>query len=589
VLTLVLLQDDDSPLLNLTGRFPAMNDPQDELSPLHRTFLMLINSPCSPLIYAEPCWPASPANPRPATLEAAAAAEGDFDANVVAQLDFDQFDKQDMCQLLRSTGSPPLFHSFLDDDEQKISSDDPGVLKQEAHNQLSSFDDEMTNEVSNRLLDNNAIDKDWTSEKMTPVPEYMFTFNNELSQSSSQSSLTTLPGKESLSSQSVASIQQKIQSLPNLELQHSIDANLANFMSTPADTENFATMCSKFPTNDSLKKYDKVENMATCIPKASDEIHIDEACDDNQSPNFRPQPSRVDDYEYSELYINGKYIDMNQNELGFVSPEVKSWASNHSQAGPSKVHRSYFDLKVKSSPSELKPDGNSTIKPIENDTCSENLKKSFQTSPIAPDKMVDLSFMDFPFEVPKMFRPLAHLEPVDFNKPPQLNNGLISVASVKQPDTNWVPNPPVQNKCPLPALNPFMVNNTVNREVAENESEDDSVNRRDSGLGGSCTQNQNVPVKRDYVKLSIEDWESLLTLLPSNVAKTCQFFKGNTAQEPRFHFGSAYKGLQCEQNPIATEPCNRNWCSSPCHDNQLDKRLDTFYLLNSFISFYRMS
>ena len=49
----------------------------------------------------------------------------------------------------------------------------------------------------------------------------------------------------------------------------------------------------------------------------------DANANDNQSPQFLPDPSRVDDYDYAEFYLgNGRYIDVNHNEIGFVPPST---------------------------------------------------------------------------------------------------------------------------------------------------------------------------------------------------------------------------------------------------------------------------
>lgn len=103
-------------------------------------------------------------------------------------------------------------------------------------------------------------------------------------------------------------------------------------------------------TTANARKFTSSPNLASDKQLTSSKNIVNDDYNDsknNQNTNYRPQFVLVndDDYEYGEFFINGRYIDVNHNEIGYVPPSTTSvqrsspvttvWASTVSSRRPS--------------------------------------------------------------------------------------------------------------------------------------------------------------------------------------------------------------------------------------------------------------
>jgi hypothetical protein len=185
------------------------------------------------------------------------------------------------------------------------------------------------------------------------------------------------------------------------------------------------------------------------------------------------------DYEYSETYTgNGRYVDVNDNEIGFVPqstagiqrcrrPTTTSTTGNSSIIAPLKPpRRTFADLENGTTSSTL-PRDDSGIEPT---PLNEN----------APE----LKFLSLPFEVPSF----CQQQPGPFHIP--------SLDEILQQT----------KKSHLAGLDDKIFNEKMSEFACP-----------DSGLGSALSGPSHI-----------EDWPSLAMLLPKHVVDACTFFKSNT-------------------------------------------------------------
>ncbi|KAK0424213.1 hypothetical protein QR680_008549 [Steinernema hermaphroditum] len=212
---------------------------------------------------------------------------------------------------------------------------------------------------------------------------------------------------------------------------------------------------------------------------------------------------RQPDYEYSELYMgNGRYVDVNDNEIGFVPestapvqrPVFDRWqAAAVPPLAPPRPRRTFADLQGARSPAS-----SAAARPSSSSTAS---------AANAPE----LNFLAMSHEIPSF-----------------CGGSSLSLSQmmerVRQEGA-------ASTRLCLDA-------------ISDNEKLDASVlsalDKRDSGLGCS-----GGPVH-------IEDWPSLAVLLPKNVVDACSFFKSNS----RLLTGSSASATTTDTSPSNVSPNN---------------------------------
>uniref|UniRef100_A0A1I7Y6R5 RUN domain-containing protein n=1 Tax=Steinernema glaseri TaxID=37863 RepID=A0A1I7Y6R5_9BILA len=212
---------------------------------------------------------------------------------------------------------------------------------------------------------------------------------------------------------------------------------------------------------------------------------------------------RQPDYEYSELYMgNGRYVDVNDNEIGFVPestapvqrPVIDRWQAAVSPLAPPRPRRTFADLQGARSPTTA-----TAPRPSSASAGAAN----------APE----LNFLAMSHEIPSF-----------------CGGSSLSLSQMME----------------RVRLEGAASTRLCLDTISDNEKLDASVlsalDKRDSGLGCS-----GGPVH-------IEDWPSLAVLLPKNVVDACSFFKSNS----RLLTGSSVSATTPENSPASVSPRSNN-------------------------------
>lgn len=173
--------------------------------------------------------------------------------------------------------------------------------------------------------------------------------------------------------------------------------------------------------------------------------------------------------EYSEVYLgNGRYIDMNENEIGYVPPASTAAIQRHEKQQPPQV--------------EIREKRNWRSETAGMSPKSSRTFADFSASRTAPD----LKFIALAHEVPSIC-----------SSSPSTND-LLKRAKAESSFSN-------------------MLECCTNSEKILS-AEADNEESPDSGLGTSSSEGPS----------HIEDWQSLSVLLPRHVVAACSFFKSNS-------------------------------------------------------------
>uniref|UniRef100_A0A7E4UNU5 RUN domain-containing protein n=1 Tax=Panagrellus redivivus TaxID=6233 RepID=A0A7E4UNU5_PANRE len=183
------------------------------------------------------------------------------------------------------------------------------------------------------------------------------------------------------------------------------------------------------------------------------------------------------DYEYSETYVDGRYLDVNENEVGFVPPSTasiqRSTTSTTRQpvSAPLKPpRRTFADLGHGNPPT--------TTTPIR--------REDSGIAPTPNDAAPDLKFLSLPFEVPAFCQQQSTARQI-----PTLDDLLRQTRTSHLADLD---------------------DKALDAKMAEFVP--------DSGLGSAASCSDGPA--------HIEDWASLSMLLPKHVVEACSFFKTNS-------------------------------------------------------------
>uniref|UniRef100_A0A915IJ23 Uncharacterized protein n=1 Tax=Romanomermis culicivorax TaxID=13658 RepID=A0A915IJ23_ROMCU len=447
----------------------------------------------------------------------------EFDADIVANLDFDDFRRADMQTLL-------LYPNNIEKEEKSIKNDENSLLSPDLRNFLENLhflsksaettanDEQLINDYGNNNMEvNETLTRNCLKSKKL---DYVLTFNNTVTESGVQC-LTSVSSEQS-SEEILNTFYDTESEYDNFEVRKRRDLwpDIVNSLSKCNSLPNF-TNCkvriprilsqrwnlkSKFPPK--LKKHSINRSLNKQMPSI-----LSLRNENNQLPDFQPKSIIVDDYEYSEYYLNGKYVDMNHNEVGYSLNETQSQPAPQAVLAPPLVREVEESpgtfmarLEAKNLASSKSSKNSSTQIPIPTrDICTQTTeaytkKWSQNINEWAKFDSLDLDFMRLAFnDAPPLF------------------------PSVKKFPKNFLGDEEDQSDSTIEEEGMTVINDK-NEIFTDNES----INKRDSGLGGSCTMNNLRLDKNVDGPAHVEDWDSLAFLLPDEALKTYKFFKTNT-------------------------------------------------------------
>ncbi|KAI6203321.1 RUN domain-containing protein [Aphelenchoides besseyi] len=229
-----------------------------------------------------------------------------------------------------------------------------------------------------------------------------------------------------------------------------------------------------------------------------------------------------EDYEYHEEYRgNGRYVDLNENEIGFVPANTAS------------IQRNTTAPIATSTPRDaLPPVPTSTHdrwRDAHRPTASKPPRRTFAElqSPTPAAHAPDLNFLALPFKVPNFCRTSPSLDEIlRHTQRSDRPNGRLSASKTEA------------------LLSDCLAGETSDAAArlfsTPTPSSTTLTDGPDSGLGSSSTAGPS----------HIEDWGSLSILLPKNVVDACSFFKSNVT----LLSGSAANSIERQNRTVCSEP-----------------------------------
>lgn len=253
------------------------------------------------------------------------------------------------------------------------------------------------------------------------------------------------------------------------------------------------------------------------------------------------------DYEYAEFYVNGRYVDMNHNEIGYtVPPTVIQQQHNDVPVDPpAKPPRTFTTLLEEKLLLQNNTNNNNVMNKV---VGAEKIDKSSQT-----DNNVDR----FNYSIPNQITVAGWAKDDESRN----RNGLeflrlpFEIPALGASLTPFLANFLGENESMTPKQEGNIVAKMYDRK--DILAEVDHIPPADPPkliLKSKCEKFENVNLNGDAGGPNhVQDWDSLAALLPNNVVDACRFFKTNSQflrniDKPDYH----HNRRQCDRTPSAS-------------------------------------